>query len=109
MTCFITGRKGERERKRKGRGPSKINVFAKTCIWFIGFRQNLTWTYYMTLGTNLRKNFSFLSKSKMAAGGQKIAPRYTFSMFLQYLDPVHRILTKFGMEILLDHRNKPAE
>ena len=70
MTCFVTGRGGG-ERERKGRGPSKINVFAITWIWFIGFRQNLTWTYYLTLGT-------FFLKSKMAAGGQKFATRYTF-------------------------------
>ena len=38
-------------------------------IWirFIGSRQNLAWTYYLTLGTTPRKNFSFFSKSKMAA------------------------------------------
>ena len=52
-------------------------------IWipFIGFSQNLAWTYYLTLGTSLRKNFSFFSKSKMAAGGQKFSTRYTFSIF----------------------------
>ena len=61
-----------------GRRRSKIcdalyffNVFAITWIRFIGSRQNLAWTYYLTLGTSLRKNFSFFSKSKMAAGGQK--------------------------------------
>ena len=43
------------------------NFFAITSIRFIGFRQNLAWTYYLTLGTSLRKNFSFFSKSKMAA------------------------------------------
>ena len=48
-----------------------FNVFAIIWIRFIGSRQNLAWTYYLTLGTNLRKNFSFFSKSKMAAGGQK--------------------------------------
>ena len=63
-------------RRRKGgegggRAASKINVFAITWMRFIGFRQNLAWTYYLTLGTSLRKNFSFFSKSKMAPGGQK--------------------------------------
>ena len=58
--------------------PSKINVFAITWIRFIGFRQNLAWTYYLTLGTSLLKNFSFFSKSKMAAGGQKL---YFFNVF----------------------------
>ena len=61
MTYFVTGR----ERGRGG--PSKINVFAITWIRFIGSRQNLAWIYYLTLGTTLRKNFSFSSKSKMAA------------------------------------------
>ena len=31
------------------------------------------------------------------------------SIFCNNLDPVHRIQTKFGMDILLDPRNKPAE
>ena len=35
--------------------------------------------------------------------------RYTFSMFLQNFHPVNQIQTKFGMNILLDPRNKPAE
>ncbi len=65
MTCFVTGRRrgGERE---KGRRPSKVNVFAITWIRFIGFRQNLAWTYYLTLGTSLRKNFSFFAKDGRA-------------------------------------------
>ena len=50
-----------------------MNVFAITWIRFIGSRPNLAWTYYLTLGTSLWKNFSFSSKSKMAAGGQKFA------------------------------------
>ena len=50
----------------------KFTFFAITWIRLIGSRQNLAWTYYLTLGTSLRKNFSFFSKSKMAAGGQKI-------------------------------------
>ena len=61
-----------------GRRRSKIcealyffNVFAKTWIRFIGSKQNLAGTYYLTLGTSLRKNVSFFLKSKMAAGGQK--------------------------------------
>ena len=37
-----------------------------------GSRQNLAWTYYLTIGTSLWKNFSFFLKSKMAAGGQKL-------------------------------------
>ena len=45
---------------------------AITWIRFIGSRQNLAWTYYLTLGTSLWKNFSFFLKSKMAAGGQKL-------------------------------------
>ncbi len=45
----------------------------------------------------------------MAAGGQKIATRYTFSMFFNNFDPADRIQTKFGMDILLDPRIKPAE
>ena len=57
-----------------------FNVFAIIWIRFIGSRQNLAWTYYLTLGTNLRKNFSFFSKSKMAADGQKFAMRYTYGL-----------------------------
>ena len=64
--------------KWEGEDPAKWMFFAITWIRFIGSRQNLAWTYYLTLGTSLRKNFSFFSKSKMAAGGQKFATRYTF-------------------------------
>ena len=58
-------------------GEGKITFFALTWIRFIGSRHNLAWVYYLTLGTSLRKNFSFFSKSKMVAGGQKFATRYT--------------------------------
>ena len=85
------------------------HFFAITWIRFIGSRQNLAWIYYLTLGTSLRKNFTFFLKSKMAAGGQKFATRYTYECFCNNLDPVHRIQTKFGMDILLDHRNKLME
>ena len=54
--------------------------FAITWIWLIGSRQNLAWTYYLTLRTSLRKNSSFFSKSKMAASGQKFAMRYTYGL-----------------------------
>jgi hypothetical protein len=56
-----------------GDAEEKITFFAITWIRFIGFRQNWAWTYYLTIGTSLQKNFSFFSKSKMAAGGQKFA------------------------------------
>jgi hypothetical protein len=45
----------------------------------------------------------------MDAGGQKFAMRYTYEFFCNNLDPVHRIQTKFGMDILLDPRNKLEE
>ena len=45
----------------------QFTFFAITWIRLIGSRQNFAWTYYLTLGTTLRKNFSFFSKSKMAA------------------------------------------
>ena len=108
MNCFVTeGGGGGGRRGRAGGG--KFTFFAITWTPFIGSRQNLAWIYYLTLGTSLRKNFSFFSKSKMAAGGQKFATRYTFSMFCNNLHPVHRIQTKFGIDILLDPRNNPAE
>ena len=40
-----------------------------------------------------------------AAGGAAVEQIYIFA---RHLDPVHRIQTKFGIEILLDPRNKPA-
>ena len=49
----------------------KFTFLLRIWIPFIGFSQNLAWTYYLTLGTSLRKIFSFFSKSKMAAGGHK--------------------------------------
>ena len=62
MNGFVTGR---------GRGCGLSNVFGITRIRFIRFGPNWAWTYYLTLETSLRTNFSFLSKSKMAAGGQR--------------------------------------
>ncbi len=49
----------------------QITFFAITWIRLIGSRQNLACTYYLTLGTTLRKNFSFFSKSKMVAAAIK--------------------------------------
>jgi hypothetical protein len=40
-------------------------------IWFIRFRQNLAWTYFLTLQTSLRKNLSVITKFKMAARCQR--------------------------------------
>ena len=48
-----------------------MNVFGITQIRFIWFRLNLAWTYYLALEKRLRKKFSFFSKSKMAACGQR--------------------------------------
>ena len=82
----------------------------------MGSRQNLAWTYYLTLGTSLRKNFSFFSKSKMAAGGQKIcdalylwftdkkAPRTNRPLYVRLMGSRQNC-----MDILLDPRNNPAE
>ena len=45
----------------------------------------------------------------MATGGQNFVTRYTYECFYNNLDPVHRIQTKFSMDILLDPRNKLVE
>ena len=102
------GRRRSKVQNRPNFTP-QITFWLIIWIWFIRFGQYLAWTYHLTLETSLRKNFSFFSKSKMAAGGQKFATRYTYECFCNNLDPVHRIPTKFGMDILLDPRNKPAE
>ena len=159
--------------RRRSKFKNRPNLTPKITFWlsksfpFIRFSQNLAWTYYLTLGTSLRKNFSFFSKSKMAAAAitanYEIAhnlksiqlrapiffPRPMFSMvrnamklsfgfydlgnylkiqncceigvfrlihealyfcsICNNLDSVHRIQTNFGMDILLDPRNKPAK
>ena len=48
---------------------SQITFRLVIWILFIRFGQSLAWTqaYYLTLQTNLSKNFSFSAKSKMAA------------------------------------------
>ena len=76
MNCFVTeggggSGGGGGGGGRGGGGGGKFTFFAITWIRLIGSRQNLAWTYYLTLGTSLRKNFSFFSKSKMTTGGQK--------------------------------------
>ena len=66
-----------------------FNVFAITSIRLIGSRQNLAWTYYLTLGTTLRKNFSFSSKSKMAAAA--ITANYEIAHSLKSIQVVYSI------------------
>jgi hypothetical protein len=51
--------KGKGKEKEKEEDPAKLMFFAITWIRLIGFRQNLAWTYYLTLEISLRKNFSF--------------------------------------------------
>ena len=72
---LLCHRKKERKKERKGieegEDPHKMNVFGITRILFIWFGLDLGWTHYLGLETSLRKNFSFFSKSKIAAGGQR--------------------------------------
>ena len=75
MNCFVTGRKRRRGRGRE-RGPSNLNLV------------HMIWTRFdmdiqLDPRNKLAEEFFIFSKSKMAAGGQKFATRYTFSMFLQ--------------------------
>ena len=118
MNCFVTeGGGGWGGGGGRCGWAEKFTFFAITWIRLIGSRQNLAWTYYLTLGTSLRKNFSFFSKSKMAAGGQSAEdshrcrglPSLPIHIFCNNLKTAHRIQTKFGMDILLDPRNNPAE
>ena len=81
-----------------------MNVFAITLIRFIASRQNLAWTYYLTLGTSLRNNFSFSQNPRWPP-----AVKYLRHVILVLQYPVNWIQTKFGMDILIDPRNKPAE
>ena len=89
MNCFVTeGSDADVADADADEEEGKFTFFAITWIRLIGSRQNLAWTYYLTLGTSLRRNFSFFSKSKMTTGGQKskigqILPHK--SHFLQYL------------------------
>jgi len=64
-----------RLRSKVQNGPNlTLQITFRLGIWirFIGFRQNLAWTHYLTLGTSLWKNFSFYSKSKKAASARKL-------------------------------------
>jgi hypothetical protein len=64
------GRQGSKVQNRPNLTPQ---ILFRLGIWlpFIRFGQNYAWTYYLTLQTSLRKNFLFIAKSKMAAGGQR--------------------------------------
>jgi hypothetical protein len=64
------GRQGSKVQNRPNLTPQ---ITFRLGIWFpfILFGQILAWTYYLTLQISLRKNFSFIAKSKMAAGGQR--------------------------------------
>ncbi len=64
------GRQGSKIQNRPNLTP---HITFQLSIWypFIRFGKKMSWTYYLTLQTSLRKNFSFIAKSKMAAGGQR--------------------------------------
>ena len=112
MNCFATEGWG-------GGGGGKITFLLGICILFIGFRQNLASTYYLTLGTSLRKNFSFSQNPRWLPAVKKMnfdppAVKHLrrvilFQCFCNNFDPVNRIQTKFVMNILLHPRNNPAE
>ena len=78
-----------------------LQITFRLGIWirFIGFRQNLAWTHYLTLGIILWKNFSFLSKSKMAAGGQKIEFRHNFGSKITFRLGKWIPLIRFGQNL----------
>ena len=64
------GRWWSKVRNRPNLTP-QITFRLRIWIQFVRFGQYLTWTYYLTLRTILRI-FLFFSKTKMAAGGQKL-------------------------------------
>ena len=90
----------------------QITFRLETRIYIIRFWQNLAWSYYLTLKTSLRKNFSFIVKFKMSARGQRSKTDQIWphkSHFGSAFGSVHLIWTNFGMDILLDPSNKPAQ
>ena len=64
------GRQGSKVQNRPDLTPQ---ITFRLDIWFPCIRsgQYLARTYYLTIETSLRKNLSFIAKSKMAAGGQR--------------------------------------
>ena len=90
----------------------QFTFFAITWIWLIGSRQNLAWTNYLTLGTSLRKNFSFL---KIQDGRRRsknlrcviLRKRPVFAIL--NMDPVHRIYQSSSpTTIIIDHHHQCA-
>ena len=70
---FLKIQDGRRWSKVQNRSNLTPQFTFRLRIWIrlIWFGQYLALAYYLTLETSLRMNFSFFSKSKMAAGGQK--------------------------------------
>ena len=68
---FLKIQDGRRRSKVKNWPNLTPQITFRLIIWlpFVRFGQNLVWTFYLTLETCLRKNFSFFSKVKMAAVG----------------------------------------
>jgi hypothetical protein len=60
------GRQGSKVQNRPNLTP-QITLWLGIWFPFIRTGRNLAWKYYLTLKTSLRKNFSFIPKSKMAA------------------------------------------
>ena len=67
---FLKIQDGGLRSKEQNRPNFTPQIIFRLGIWipFIGFVMNIL----IELETSLRKNFSFISKSKMAAGGQKL-------------------------------------
>ena len=84
---------------------SKITFRLGKQILFISFGQKQAWKCYLNVNTNLQKNFRFFSNFKMAAFCQKSNHK---SHFGSSIGSCSSNWTKFGMNILLDHRKKPV-
>ena len=94
---------------KRGRRRRKIHIFCNNLDPVHRIQTKFGMDILLDPRNKPAEEFLLFSKSKMAAGGQKFATRYTYECFCNNLDPVHRIQTKFSMDILLDPRNKLVE
>ena len=70
------------------------------------FRRVILFSSHWKVGSSMNCFFTGGGGGGGGGGGRVLLP---LSIFCNNLDPVHRIHTKFGMDILLDPRNKPAK
>ena len=98
------GRQGSNVQNRPNL-TAQITFWLSIWISFIRYGQNLPWTQFLIQQTSMRKDYQLVQNPRwpLESKVQK-STRFvpTSHISARHLDVFHQILTKFGMDILLD-------